>query len=46
MFACAFFTGLACYRGEELVRGGDITSSRVPKDIPAFNRPPGEVLFE
>lgn len=36
----------ALYRDEELVRDGNIITSRVPKDLPAFNRALGEALFE
>ncbi len=36
----------ALYRDEELVVDGNIITSRVPKDIPAFNRALGEALFE
>lgn len=36
----------ALYRDEELVRDGNIITSRVPKDLPAFNRALGEALFD
>ncbi len=34
------------YRDEEVVRDGDIITSRVPGDIPSFNRTIGDALFE
>ncbi len=36
----------ALYRDEELVRDGNIITSRVPRDIPAFNRAIGDALFK
>ena len=36
----------ADYRDEELVRDGNIITSRVPRDIPAFNRAIGDALFK
>ncbi len=36
----------ALYRDEQLVRDGNIITSRVPADIPAFSRAIGDALFE